>query len=203
MTLFPSSFSVDVYSFLQTPLQSPNTNVASILKIYSGTNETILLSQTDTAKVLCALSHQADNLFCNAADRLSLPALLQFLKSLCRASRDQLYRSSTSKKGVNKLWWPSRAWKQKNDSLPLSLLLHRVGDVTLRVFRSSRPLLHILKVWAITGPHLMDVSISERTYPRSIGLTNCSISKGRMPQGKVDFKACHRVHPRCDNGSAG
>lgn len=118
----------------------------------------MLLSQTDTAKVLCALSHQAENLFCEAADRLNLPALLQFLKSLCRASRDQLYRSSNSKKG-NKLWWPARAWKQKNDSLPLALLLHRVGDVTLRVFRSSRPLLHILKVWAITGPHLMDVNI--------------------------------------------
>lgn len=152
-------FSVDVYSFLQAPLQSPTTNVASILKIYSGTNEIILLSQADTAKVLCALSHQAENLFCEAADRLSLPALCQFLKNLCKASRDQLYRNNTSKKG-NKAWWPGRSWKQKNDSLPLALLLHRLGDVTLRVFRSSRPLLHILKVWAITGPHLMDVSIS-------------------------------------------
>ena len=43
-------------------------------------------------------------------------------------------------------------------SLPMSLLFHRIGDVTLKVFRSSRPLLHVLKVWAITGPHLMDVS---------------------------------------------
>lgn len=119
-------------------------------------NEAVLLSQADTAKVLCALSHQAENLFNDAADRLTLPALCQFLKSLSRASREQLYRNNTSKK-ANKLWWPARAWKQKNDSLPLSLLLHRVGDVTLRVFRSSRPLLHILKVWAITGPHLMDV----------------------------------------------
>lgn len=117
----------------------------------------MILTQADTAKVLCALSHQADNLFSDAADRLSLPALLQFLKNLCRASRDQLYRSPNSKKG-NKLWWPARAWKPKNDSLPLTLLLHRVGDVTLRVFRSSRPLIHILKVWTITGPHLMDVS---------------------------------------------
>lgn len=151
------AFSVDVYSFLQAPLQSPNTNVASILKIYSGANETVLLTQTDTAKVLCALAHQAESLFCDASDRLSLPALCHFLRNLCKASRDQLYRSNTSKRG-NKAWWPGRSWKQKNDSLPLCLLLHRVGDVTLRVFRSSRPLLHILKVWAITGPHLMDVS---------------------------------------------
>lgn len=129
------------------------------MKPYSGTNETALLSQADTGKVLCALSHQAETLFCDAAERLSLPSLCHFIKNLCRASRDQLYRNSNMKRGT-KVWWPSRAWKQKNDSLPLSLLLHRVGDVTLRVFRSSRPLLHILKVWAITGPHLMDVSYS-------------------------------------------
>lgn len=155
-------FSVDVYSFLQTPLQSPSTNVASILKNRNSSNET-LLSQADTAKVLCTLSHQAENLFADAADRLCLPALLQFTKNLCRASRDQLYRSNGSKK-VNRMWWPTRAWKQKNDSMPLALLLHRVGDVTLRVFRSSRPLLHILKVWAITGPHLMDVSSLKLFY---------------------------------------
>lgn len=159
-TLFSVRFrSVDVYSFLQAPMQTSTTSVSSILKTYSNSNEATILSQTDTAKVLCALSHQADNLFSDAAERLSLPALLQFLKSLCRASRDQLYRSPKSKKG-NTLWWPARAWKQKNDSLPLALLLHRVGDVTLRVFRSSRPLIHILKVWTITGPHLMDVSVA-------------------------------------------
>ncbi|XP_032597271.1 brefeldin A-inhibited guanine nucleotide-exchange protein 3 isoform X2 [Drosophila grimshawi] len=167
---------VDVYSFLQAPMQSPNTNVTSILKVYSGTNETVLLSQSDTSKVLCALSHQAENLFSDAAERLSLPSLCQFLKHLCRASRDQLYKSQAARKGANvggnsnsggsgsnggggttRIWWPSKGWK-KLDSLPMSLLLHRIGDVTLKVFRSSRPLLHVLKVWAITGPHLMDAA---------------------------------------------
>lgn len=148
-----------MYSFLQAPNQNPTTNVASILKHYTVSNETSsLLSQSDSAKILSSLSHQADNLFSDSADRLSLPPLCQFIKSLCRASRDQLYRSSSLKRG-SKVWWPSRARKQKNDSLPLSLLLHRVGDVTLRVFRSSRPLLHIFKMWAIAGPHLMDVSM--------------------------------------------
>lgn len=166
-----------MYSFLQAPLQNSNTSVTAILKSYSGINETTLLTQTDSAKVLCALSHQADNLFCDASERLSLPALCQFLKNLCRASREQvvstwefsaeqfgqylifqLYRNSSAR-GNKKTWWPSKGWKQKNDSDPLLLLLHRVGDVTLRVFRGPRPLLHILKIWAITGPHLMDVSM--------------------------------------------
>ncbi|XP_053678294.1 brefeldin A-inhibited guanine nucleotide-exchange protein 3 [Anopheles nili] len=147
---------VDVYSFLQAPNTNANINVITILKAYSG-NDAINLTQTDTAKMLCALSHQADVLFSEAAERLSLPSLQQFLKSLCRASREQLYRSASLKKG-KKSWWLGRPWKMKNDSLPLSLLLHRVGDVTLKVFRGPRPLLHVLKVWAITGPHLMDAA---------------------------------------------
>lgn len=158
LTIYFLSCSVDVYSFLQAPQQSAaHTNVATILKQYSDPSETPLLTQSDTAKVLSALSHQAETFFSEAAERLSLPALCQFIRNLCRASHDQLYRATSSKTGAN-LWWPRRAWKQPTkDSLPLALLLHRVGDVTLRVFRSARPLLHILKVWAITGPHLMDV----------------------------------------------
>uniref|UniRef100_A0A182PX17 SEC7 domain-containing protein n=1 Tax=Anopheles epiroticus TaxID=199890 RepID=A0A182PX17_9DIPT len=147
---------VDVYSFLQAPNTNVNINVITILKAYTG-NDAVNLTQTDTAKMLCALSHQADVLFSEAAERLNLPALQQFLRSLCRASREQLYRSTSLKKG-KKSWWLGRPWKVKNDSLPLSLLLHRVGDVTLKVFRGPRPLLHVLKVWAITGPHLMDAA---------------------------------------------
>lgn len=155
--------SVDVYSFLQAPHQSAHATVASILKPYAdrAADPTPLLTQTDTAKVLCALSHQAETFFGDAAERLSLPALCHFIRHLCRASHDQLYRSTATKTGA-KVWWPRRAWQQHTkDSMPLALLLHRVGDVTLRVFRSSRPLLHVLRVWAITGPHLMDVSRSD------------------------------------------
>jgi hypothetical protein len=147
-------FSVDVYSFLQAPMQNPNTSIATILKSYPNT---VSLTQSDTAKALCALSHLADNLFSDAAERLNMPSLCQFLKSLCRASREQLYRNNTNKKG-GKSWWLGRPWKVKNQSLPLSLLLHRVGEITLKIFRSSRPLLHILKVWSIAGPHLMEAA---------------------------------------------
>lgn len=148
--------SVDVYSFLQAPMQNPNTNIATILKAYPNM---VTLSKTDTAKVLSVLSLLVDNLFEDAAERLNLPSLCQFLKSLCRASREQLYKNDTNKKG-KKTWWLGRPWKVKNQSLPLSLLLHRVGETTLKVFRSSRPLLHIVKIWSVSGPHLMDVSIA-------------------------------------------
>lgn len=163
--------SVDVYSFLQAPHQNAHATVATILKAYadrgSAVDGTPLLTQTDTARVLCALSHQAEQFFSDAAERLSLPALCHFIRHLCRASHDQLYRSTATKSGT-KVWWPRRAWQQHHkDSMPLALLLHRVGDVTLRVFRSSRPLLHVLRIWAITGPHLMDVSAME-WYPEAL-----------------------------------
>jgi len=164
-------------------MQNPNTNISSILKVYSGTNETVLLSPSDTSKVLCALSHQAENLFSDAAERLSLPSLCQFLKALCKASREQLYKSSVTRKG-GRIWWPSKGWK-KIDTLPMSLLLHRVGDVTLKVFRSSRPLLHILKVWAITGPHLMDVSL---THSFVWVFTEISFLSGCLPSRSSHIK---------------
>lgn len=140
----------------------------SILKSYQDSTEILTLSETDTAKILCALSLQADSLFIEAADKLSLPALCQFLKNLCRASRDQLNGNliSNKKDGKNpsntttttSSWWDFTNWKQKVDKVPPSLLLHRIGDVTLKIFRGTRPLLHILKVWAIAGPYLMDAA---------------------------------------------
>lgn len=154
---------VDVYSFLQAPLQNPNTDVESILKSYQDSTEILTLTEADTAKILCALSLQADGLFIEAADKLSLPSLCQFLKNLCRASRDQLNGNliSNNNKKDNKnqsSWWDFTNWKQKVDKAPPSLLLHRIGDVSLKIFRGTRPLLHILKIWAITGPYLMDAA---------------------------------------------
>lgn len=153
---------VDVYSFLQAPMSNPNTDVESILKSYQESTEILTLTEADTAKILCALSLQADSLFIEAADKLSLPSLCQFLKNLCRASRDQLngnlITNKKDKDSKSTSWWDFTNWKQKVDKAPPSLLLHRIGDVTLKIFRGTRPLLHILKIWAITGPYLMEAA---------------------------------------------
>lgn len=37
------------------------------------------------------------------------------------------------------------------------LLLHRLAEVMLRAVRSGRPLLHIMRAWAVAGPHFMEV----------------------------------------------
>lgn len=37
------------------------------------------------------------------------------------------------------------------------LLLHRLAEVMLRAVNSGRPLLHIMRAWAVAGPHFMEV----------------------------------------------
>lgn len=132
-------------------MQNPSASVSSILKNYNKPNQSQILNATDTAKVITALSQLADNIFAEAVERLNLPSLCNFMKSLCKASRDQLKENANPKK--RKKFWLGRSWKLKN-SIPISLLLHRMGDVTLKVFKSPRPLLHLLKIWAISGPEL-------------------------------------------------
>lgn len=38
------------------------------------------------------------------------------------------------------------------------LLLHRLAEVMLRAVGSGRPLLHVMRAWAVAGPHFMEVS---------------------------------------------
>lgn len=46
----------------------------------------------------------------------------------------------------------------KNSQIEASLLLHRIGDVTLKCIRAGRPLIHTMHVWSIVGPHLMEAA---------------------------------------------
>ena len=39
-----------------------------------------------------------------------------------------------------------------------ALLFHRISDVMLKCVKSGRPLLHIVKSWAVVGPHLMEAA---------------------------------------------
>ncbi|KAK7072629.1 hypothetical protein SK128_000628 [Halocaridina rubra] len=38
------------------------------------------------------------------------------------------------------------------------LLLHRLAEVMLRAVRSGRPLIHIMRAWAVVGPHFMEAA---------------------------------------------
>lgn len=55
-----------------------------------------------------------------------------------------------------KKWWKKHPESQQKP--PATLLLHRIGEVTLKCIKSGRPLIHIMKIWSIVGPHFMQAS---------------------------------------------
>ncbi|XP_049951444.1 brefeldin A-inhibited guanine nucleotide-exchange protein 3 [Schistocerca serialis cubense] len=155
---------VDVYSFLAGPASSVTTT-DNIIELIQESNADItshgVLNYQYAAKVSCILSQQVDKLFDDAALKLNLKALSNFLLALCSASQKQLFAQHS---GIvkdmplsGKLWW-----RKTQPCSPLEshhqLLLHRVGDVTLKCIRSGRPLIHIMQVWSIVGPHFMEAA---------------------------------------------
>ncbi|KAJ8951561.1 hypothetical protein NQ318_020436 [Aromia moschata] len=156
---------VDVYSFLHNSSYSSSdqssNNDASIAEIVekSGANNAQgqgLLRGVYAAKVCCVLSQKADELFHSAALRLSLPGLCSFLTELCKASHTQLFTRYEETPRQQKKWWKRELEIQQKP--PATLLLHRIGEVTLKCIKSGRPLIHIMKVWCIVGPHFMQVA---------------------------------------------
>ncbi|CAL4085330.1 unnamed protein product, partial [Meganyctiphanes norvegica] len=122
------------------------------------------LSPAHTAKAICALTQLVDRLFDEAATQLNMTGLVSFLTELCAASQQQLF--SRMNNGTPKR--PKLPWAKKrlgsNSQHPSgscsvdTLLLHRLAEVMLRVVRTGRPLLHIMRAWAVTGPHFMEAA---------------------------------------------
>lgn len=113
---------------------------------------TDILKQSDTAKVICVLSQLVDKLFEDAALKLNLKALESFAYSLCSSSYDQLFSSSSTNSKVS--WWQN--FIHNSVVSEDTLLLDSVGEVMIKCVRSGRPLFHVMKVWAIIGPHLTE-----------------------------------------------
>ncbi|XP_074030577.1 brefeldin A-inhibited guanine nucleotide-exchange protein 3 [Leptinotarsa decemlineata] len=156
---------VDVYSFLQSSShfsadQSSfnDTSIADIVE-KSGANNAQgqgILKGVYAAKVCCVLSQKSDELFHGAALRLSLPGLCSFLTELCKASHIQLFTRYEESPRQQKKWWKRELEIQQKP--PATLLLHRIGEVTLKCIKSGRPLIHIMKCWSIVGPHFMQAA---------------------------------------------
>ncbi|KAI4456597.1 guanyl-nucleotide exchange factor [Holotrichia oblita] len=156
---------VDVYSFLQNSnsynnsTQSQNdTTVAEIVDKSGVLNSQGkgILSGVHAAKVCCVLSSKADELFHSAALRLALPGLYSFLTELCKSSHSQLFTRYEESPNRQKKWWRKELEAQQKP--PTTLLLHRIGEVTLKCIRSGRPLIHTMKMWSIVGPHFMQAA---------------------------------------------
>nr|CAI5817156.1 unnamed protein product [Callosobruchus analis] len=153
---------IDVYSSIHN--SNPDQNFAgdtSITEIIekSGANNAQgqgILRGVYAAKVCCVLSQKSDELFHSAALRLSLPGLCSFMTELCKASHTQLFTRYEESPRQQKKWWKRELDIQQKP--PPTLLLHRIGEVTLKCIKSGRPLVHIMKVWSIVGPHFMQAA---------------------------------------------
>ncbi|XP_039275830.1 brefeldin A-inhibited guanine nucleotide-exchange protein 3 [Nilaparvata lugens] len=168
---------VDVYGFLASP--SGNVmDVGNIADIVAESKADVvshgILNQEYAARVICALSQLIDRLFEEAALKLNLQALTNFIQTLCSASQSQLFSRYEAGGGGGggggaggggaKWWTPARlaiakAWLPPLDSTQTgsALLLTRVAHVMLKTIHSGRPLIHIMRAWSVVGPHLMEI----------------------------------------------
>ncbi|XP_043264264.1 brefeldin A-inhibited guanine nucleotide-exchange protein 3 [Colletes gigas] len=149
---------VDVYSFLSSPYtQNPSSDAIPEIIQESNADSQFngILPADYAAKIVCVLSQQVDRLFENAALKLNLRALCLFLTALCKASKAQLFKTTDGSKDNKRFWW--RKSKPRENEMNV-LLLARLGEVMLKCVKSGRPLIHIMRVWSIWGPHFMEAA---------------------------------------------
>ncbi|XP_070567351.1 brefeldin A-inhibited guanine nucleotide-exchange protein 3-like [Ptychodera flava] len=121
-----------------------------------------VLSVANAAKTVYGLSSDVDRLFEEAANNLNLQALVSFLQQLCRASQAQLFENSQSSPSITMTnpTMPSKSISTAGKlSNVTSLHLYRVADVMLKCVRDDgRPLLHVMQVWGVVAPHLVEAA---------------------------------------------
>ncbi|XP_025156562.1 brefeldin A-inhibited guanine nucleotide-exchange protein 3 isoform X2 [Harpegnathos saltator] len=152
---------VDVYSFLSSPYtQNPSSDTIPEIIQESNADSQFngILPADYAAKIICVLSQQVDRLFEDAALKLNLRALCSFLTALCKASKAQLFKTTDGCKDNKRFWW--RRSKPRENEMNV-LLLARLGEVMLKCVKSGRPLIHIMGVWSILGPHFMEAACHE------------------------------------------
>ncbi|ELW64172.1 Brefeldin A-inhibited guanine nucleotide-exchange protein 3 [Tupaia chinensis] len=121
-----------------------------------------LMSGSSAAKVVLALSTQADRLFEDATDKLNLMALGGFLYQLKKASQSQLFHSVTDTVDYS-LAMPGEV--KSTQDRKSALHLFRLGDAMLRIVRSkTRPLLHVMRCWSLVAPHLVEAACHKERH---------------------------------------
>lgn len=145
--------SVDVYSFLCSS-GVPQTVSEIITARGSDLSPTDLLDSQDTAKIICILSQLVDKLFEDAAMKLNLKSLDSFARCLCAASQSQLSPPAKKQSSSKRNWWLK--FMSERGIIADHLLLDSVGEIMLKCVRSGRPLIHIMRIWAIVCPYLME-----------------------------------------------
>ncbi|GFS27280.1 brefeldin A-inhibited guanine nucleotide-exchange protein 3-like [Elysia marginata] len=146
---------------------APRINVPALIQqssLESGWDNSLaaggVLTFAQASKALCGLSQEVDSLFEDAADKLCLEALLGFLKELGEAVVTQLYRLAGGGGGGMSTYDGGGNTGSIHKSRPPTNALHlyRLQQVLIRVVNSSRPLLHLLRVWNVVSPYLVQAT---------------------------------------------
>lgn len=145
--------SVDVYSFLCAS-ELPQT----VSELISNLNQssTDILKPAETGKIICVLSQLVDKLFEDAALKLNLKSLESFSLALCSCSQKQLFPAASNTDNSKRYWW--QIFSNITETSADTLLLDSVGEIMLKTVRSGRPLFHVMRIWAIIGPHLTEAA---------------------------------------------
>ncbi|XP_037578110.1 brefeldin A-inhibited guanine nucleotide-exchange protein 3 isoform X2 [Dermacentor silvarum] len=118
-----------------------SANVGDLVKNATQATGSSILMGKQLQPLIEALSQLVDRLFDEAAGKLNLCALVDFLSELCAASRNQLFNRGTPLTARHPV-----------------LLLNRLSEVMLRCSRGGRPLVHIMKAWSVVAPHFVEVA---------------------------------------------
>ncbi|KAK7480747.1 hypothetical protein BaRGS_00028008 [Batillaria attramentaria] len=154
---------------------APRINVAELISqssMESGWETSLtgggVLTPTQAARALCGLSQEVDSLFESAARKLNLQALLNFLMELGESSRQQLHHlqhhrsDSNDPAAVSSLLTTGghhTLMGSQGSRLPTNALhLYRLQEVLMTVVHSSRPLLHLVRVWSAVSPYLVEAT---------------------------------------------
>lgn len=161
----PMSESSSISDYLSAEL-SPNGSGVARQNSETGSehapSNSGLLTASDASRAIYALSAAVDRLFEHAANTLHLEGLLSFVEALVHASSTQLF-GSLSERGTNSPGGISG--NSQTPSHSTTLHLYRLADVILRSARnSSRPLLHLMRAWAVISPHFVEVCVRKQRF---------------------------------------
>jgi hypothetical protein len=119
-------------------------------------------------KFFCTCLHC--RFFEDAALKLNLKALVAFLCELCASSRQQL-------SALDKKYMPDIL------SLPpYTLLLYRFDAILSKCIASNRPRLHVMCIWHIIAPHLVEVNNRSPDIPVAYAVMHITVDHSHISQ---------------------
>ena len=133
-----------------------------------------IIRDANFEKALECLFQFSEQIFLDASSRLNLKSLLVFIQALISNSREQISSFEPA--------------KVKNSSI---MLFSRLCDVLIKIAKSGRPLIHFMKCWSISIPHLVETAasfnIDSSICKTSISAINDIISVALSNHSELDY----------------